>query len=344
MNLEQFRPIEQLVHKKTYIEKPKFPVIDAHNHLAEPFGGGWDNKPIGELLDQLEQAGVTHMVDLDGGWGEDLLDKHLQTIKQKAPEKFTVFGGIQWSEWAVLGDRFPEWAANRIRSQAARGAGGLKVWKDLGLHVRDHHNALVKVDDPRLQPIWDAMGELGLPVMIHVADPVAFFSPIDEHNERIEELGAHPEWSFPSPAFPTFDTILNGLETLIARHPATTFVGAHVGCYAENLGRVGEMLDKYQNYHIDISARIGELGRQPYASRKFIIEHSDRILFGLDMGPKLDGYRLYYRFLETDDEYFNYSTHDIPTQGRWYVNGLYLPGEVLEKIYNKNARKLLKID
>jgi predicted TIM-barrel fold metal-dependent hydrolase len=344
MNLEQFRPIEQLVHKKTYIEKPKFPVIDAHNHLAEPFGGGWDNKPIDELLDQLEQAGVTHLVDLDGGWGEDLLNKHLQTIRQKAPEKFTIFGGIQWSEWAVLGDRFPEWAANRIRSQAARGAGGLKVWKDLGLHVRDHHNALVTVDDPRLQPIWDAMSELDLPVMIHVADPVAFFSPIDEQNERIEELGAHPEWSFPSPAFPTFDTILNSLENLIARHPATTFVGAHVGCYAENLGRVGTMLDKYPNYYIDISARIGELGRQPYASRKFIIEHSNRILFGLDMGPNLDGYRLYYRFLETDDEYFNYSTHEIPTQGRWYINGLYLPDEVLEKIYNKNARKLLKLD
>lgn len=343
MDLKNFRPIEQLVHKKTLILQPKFDVIDAHNHLAEPFGGGWDNKPFNELLDAMDQARITHLVDLDGGWGEHLLNKHLNLIKQKAPEKFTIFGGIAWDQWKIKGNDFPEWAAKNLEQQAARGAGGLKVWKDLGLHVRDHNGIRVEIDDARLAPIWQTAGDLGLPVLIHIADPVAFFTPIDDHNERIEELGAFPEWAFTPPAFPSFEHLIHRFENLIATYPNTTFIGAHVGCYAENLGYVAKMLDTYPNYHIDFSARIGELGRQPYTSRKFFIQYSDRILFGLDMGPRVDGYRLYYRFLETDDEYFNYSTREIPTQGRWYIHGLYLPDDVLQKIYSGNAKKLLKI-
>jgi predicted TIM-barrel fold metal-dependent hydrolase len=200
------------------------------------------------------------------------------------------------------------------------------------------------VDDERLSPIWDAAGELDLPVLIHVADPVAFFDPIDETNERWEELGEHPDWAFTSPPFPSFMDIMNGFKNLVTRHDSTTFIGAHVGCYGENLGWVGQMLKDCPNYYIDISARLGELGRQPYTARKFFIEYQDRILFGSDMGPDLDGYRLYYRFLETDDEYFNYNTSDVPLQGRWNVCGLYLPDEVLKKVYSENARRVLKLE
>ena len=343
MLLNDFRPIEQLVHKKTEVAKPRFPVIDAHNHLAEPFGGGWDQKPLPELLDKMEQAGITHYVSLDGGWGEDKFNHQIDNIKAKAPGKFSIFAGIEWARWQEMGDTFVPWALARLRAQAKRGAAGLKIWKDLGLHIRDEKGFRVDVDDIRLAPIWEAAAELSLPVMIHTADPVAFFTPIDEKNERIEELGAYPEWSFPPPAFPPFLYLMDRLENLIATHPATTFIGAHVGCYAENLGRVGKMLDAYPNYVIDISARIGELGRQPYSSRKFFQQYADRILFGLDMGPKLDGYQLYYRFLETDDEYFNYSTREIPTQGRWYIHGLHLPDDVLQKIYAQNAMKVLHL-
>ncbi len=242
-----------------------------------------------------------------------------------------------------MGDAFPEWAAKRLRVQKERGAQGLKIWKPLGLQVEDHNDKLVDVDDERLIPIWETAGELGLPVMIHVADPVAFFDPIDETNERWEEIGEHPDWAFTSPPFPPFMHILNGLRNLVKRHPNTTFIGAHVGCYGENLGWVGQMLDECPNYYIDISARLGELGRQPYTARKFFIQYQDRILFGLDAGPDLDEYRLYYRFLETDDEYFNYNTSDVPLQGRWYVCGLYLPDDVLKKVYSENARKVLRI-
>jgi predicted TIM-barrel fold metal-dependent hydrolase len=228
-----------------------------------------------------------------------------------------------------------------LRAQKEHGADGLKIWKPFGLQVTDHRGELVNIDDNRLIPIWETAGELRLPVIIHVADPVAFFDPIDETNERWEELGAHPDWAFTSPPFPSFMHIMNGLKSLVSNHPSTIFIGAHVGCYAENIQWVGEMLDACPNYFIDISARLGELGRQPYSARNFFIQYQDRILYGSDMGPDLDAYRLCYRFLETDDEYFNYNTSDIPLQGRWYVNGLFLPDEVLEKVYRMNAEKVI---
>jgi predicted TIM-barrel fold metal-dependent hydrolase len=341
MLLENFRPKSKLVTKTTLVDKPKFPAIDAHNHLGEPFGGGWDKKPLSELLGLLDEAGVTHYVDLDGGWGEEILYRHLDYFKAKAPERFQVFGGVDWSKWAELGDKFPEWAANRLKIQKERGAQGLKIWKPFGLHVKDQSGQLAKVDDVRLSPIWEMASELKLPVMIHVADPVAFFDPVDETNERWEEIGNHPDWAFPNPPFPPFMEIMNGFFNLVKRHANTTFIGAHVGCYGENLGFVGKMFDECPNYYIDTSARLGELGRQPYTARKFFIQYQDRILFGSDYSPNLDAYRLYYRFFETDDEHFNYNTSEVPGQGRWYVSGLYLPDDVLKKIYSENAQRVL---
>ncbi len=344
MLLADFRPRSQLIHRSTQVVKPRFPVIDAHNHLGELFGGGWNKRPISELLDLLDEAGVVAYVDLDGGWGEDILNAHLDHFKAKAPQRFQIFGGVDWSKWASKGVGFSEWAAGRLRIQKERGAQGLKIWKGFGLHVRDHDGELVKVDDPRLIPIWETAGELGLPVMIHVADPVAFFDPIDETNERLEELGAHPDWAFTSPPFPPFLSIMNALANLVARHPNTTFIGAHAGCYAENLGWVGALLDRCPNFYVDISARIGELGRQPYTARRFFIKYADRILFGSDMGADLEYYRICYRFLETDDEYFNYNPGDVPHQGRWYVYGLYLPDDVLKVVYSENARGVLEME
>lgn len=343
MQLVNYRPQPKLVTRTNLVEKPRFPAIDAHNHLGESFGGGWDNKPLPQLLDQLDQAGIVHYVDLDGGWGEKILNQHLDHFKAKAPERFSIFGGVDWSQWEVQGENFPEWAAGMLRAQKERGAEGLKIWKGLGLNVRDHKAQLVDVDDPRLDPIWQTAGELGLPVIIHVGDPVAFFDPIDETNERWEELGLHPDWAFTSPPFPSFMHIMDGLAALVTRHPATVFIGAHVGCYAEDLAWVGALLERCPNFHVDISARIGELGRQPYTARRFFLQYADRILFGSDMGPDLEAYRIIYRCLESDDEYFNYSPAEIPMQGRWHIHGLYLPEDVLEKVYFLNAQKLLTL-
>lgn len=341
MNLEDFRPKAALVVKETRIEKPKFPVFDAHNHFGDDFGGGWIHRPLPEILDVMDRAGVTRVVDLDGGWGEDILQAHLEKLKNGSPDRFICYGGVNWAAWPEHGDRFGEWAAQRLRAQAAMGAEGLKIWKPFGLHVRDQRGELVAVDDPRLDPLWQAAGELKLPVTIHVADPVAFFDPLDETNERWEELHRNSDWQFPSPPFPPFLTILNGLANLVQRHPETTFVGAHVGCYAENLGWVGDLLERCPNFYVDISARLGELGRQPYTARRFFLKFADRILFGLDFGMDLESYRISYRFLETDDEYFNYNNWIIPGQGRWYIYGLYLPDDVLEKVYHRNAERVI---
>ena len=344
MDLNTFRPHPKLVTKTTLIDQPRFPVIDAHNHLAEPFGGGWDKKPLPKLLDLLDQVNVRLYIDLDGGWGEELLYRHLEHFKTPATERFKIFGGIDWGQWCRKGNAFPEWAANRLIAQKERGAEGLKVWKGFGLHVLDDQSELVKVDDERLDPIWQAAAESGLPVMIHVADPVAFFDPLNETNERWEELQEHPDWHFPSPPYPSFLSLMNGLANLVARHPQTIFIGAHVGCYAENLAWVSDLLERCPNFYVDISARVGELGRQPYNARRFFIKYAERILFGSDMGPDPAEYRMQYRFLETDDEYFNYSVSDIPLQGRWHVSGLFLPPDVLEKVYFRNAERLFKVD
>jgi predicted TIM-barrel fold metal-dependent hydrolase len=342
MELSDYRPISNLVTKVTQIEKPRFAAIDAHNHL-EIFKEGWPDRPLSELLDFMDSVGLRALIDLDGAWGEDLLERHLDLFKTKAPERFAMFGGVNWASWPEHGDRFGDYAASRLRAQVRRGAQGLKVWKDFGLHVQDQHGQRARINDARLDPLWAAAAELDVPITVHIADPVAFFHPLDANNERWEELHAHPDWHFQSPPFPPFLSLMNDFLEVIARHPQTTFIGAHVGCYAEDLGWIGRAFDRCPNFYIDISGRIAELGRQPYTARRFFIRYSDRILFGTDTGLKPDYYRINYRFLETDDEYFNYSTGPFPPTGRWQIYGLYLPDDVLEKVYYQNAARILRI-
>jgi predicted TIM-barrel fold metal-dependent hydrolase len=341
MLLENFRPKSCLVTKSTNVKVPRFPVIDVHNHLGDEFGGGWIHRPISELTDLLDQARIKIFVDLDGGWGEGVLAAHIDKLKNNHTDRFQVFGGVDWEMWKSLGDVFPDWASTRLKEQKRMGADGLKIWKNFGLKVRDHHGELVRIDDDRLDVIWQTAGEMGLPVMIHVADPVAFFDPVDEYNERWEELKLNPSWQFSDPTFPPFHSIIEGLANLVKRFQKTIFIGAHVGCYAENLGWVSNLLDQCPNFYVDISARIGELGRQPYSAKKFFTRYADRILFGSDFGPDLEAYQVVFRFLESDDEYFNYNVGEIPQQGRWYIYGLGLEDEILEKIYYKNAETLL---
>ncbi len=344
MLLHDFDPEPCLVTPENLIVQPRFPVIDAHNHLGATFGDGWDSRPLPELLDAMDAAGVETLVDLDGGWGEAILHRHLATFKAHAPERFAHFGGVAWERWPEHGDCFGEWAALQLEQQAQNGAQGLKIWKNLGLHVRDQRGVRVAIDDVRLAPLWEAAGALRLPVVIHIADPVAFFRPLDARNERWEELQAHPDWHFPEPEFPTFETLIEGFARLVLAHPQTMFIGAHVGCYAENLAWVGDLLDRAPNFHVDISARIAELGRQPMTARRFFLRYADRILFGTDAGVHSAYYQLCYRFLETEDEYFNYALSARPPQGRWRIYGLHLPADVLEKVYRGNAQRLLALD
>ncbi|MEM6431954.1 MAG: amidohydrolase family protein [Deinococcota bacterium] len=342
--LKEFRPKPALVVPSARRDTPRFPAVDAHIHLSSEFGGRWRDQPIEALVDAMDRAHITMMVDLDGGWGEDILDANLAYFKARYPDRFVHFAGVDWQQWPVRGDEFTDYAVARLQAQVQGGAQGLKIWKPFGLHVKDQQGNLVKVDDERLIPLWEAAADLGIPVLMHVADPVAFFDPVDATNERWEELHQHPDWQFTSPPFPSFMNIMEGFASLVRRHKNTCFIGAHVGCYAENLSWVSALLDECPNLYVDISARLGELGRQPYSARRFFLKHADRILFGTDADASLASYQLYYRFLETDDEYFSYDTYDPPRQGRWYIYGLYLPDEVLAKVYYQNAERLLGKD
>ena len=269
------------------------------------------------------------------------------------PGRIAVFAGLDYARWTD-DTRFGETEAARLRDAVGAGGRGLKVWKTLGLHARGPDGRVVAVDDPRLDPVWAAAGELGVPVTIHVADPIAFFEPLDERNERVEELGLHPDWHVwptrprghpEAPGFAPFDELLDGLESVVARHPNTTFIGAHVGCAAEDLARVDRMLATYANWNVDIAARIAELGRQPYGARSLCLRWPDRILFGVDMGPDPAIYSVHFRFLETLDESFPYDVEEeVPSQGRWAIHGLGLPEDVLRQVYRDNARRLIRFD
>ena len=350
LRLEDYRPRSSLRVASHEVRRPRFPAVDAHNHLGSPFGGEWAKRDPAELIATLNEAGIEMVVDLDGGHGEGL-SAEIGRWQAAYPDRVAVFAGLDYDSWR--GDRaFGQTEAGRLRDSAARGARGLKVWKLLGLRARDADGKLVAVDDPRLDPLWATAAELNLPVLIHIADPIAFFEPLDATNERWEELHAHPDWHFwpPQPAgdasapgFPGFDALLAAFGRLVARHPATTFVGAHVGCAAEDLALVGAMLDANPNFSVDIAARLGELGRQPYTSRAFFLRHADRILFGVDMAPDPDLYAIHYRFLETFDESFDYDTDAVPGQGRWQIHGIGLPEDVLRKVYRDNARRILRL-
>ncbi len=344
LRLVDYCPRPELVTRVTVVERPRFPVYDVHNHLVKEFEGRVLNRPLAAYLDEMDQAGVEKVVDLDGGWGEQILDQHLAFFKEQAPERFQIYGGVDWSRWPEEGNQFGRQAAQRLEGQLRRGAQGLKIWKPLGLEVTDEKGQRVPVDDARLDPLWDKAAEWKVPVMVHIADPVAFFQPNGRFNERYEELCSGPWQPLSGPQYPSFETLIEQFGNLVRRHKATTFIGAHVGCYAENLDWVSNLLHECPNFFVDISARVAELGRQPYSARRFFLEHQDRILFGTDMMTNPRWYRIYYRFLETDDEYFEYGLSVPPSQGRWRVYGLYLPDEVLEKVYNLNARRILAVN
>ncbi len=327
--LSDFHPRSMLVTPEHLPERPRFPAIDYHNHL--------DALEPRDVLRVMDACGIERVVNITMQTGDAAL-RIIDKFRQAAPSRFST---IAWMDWSGLDrDDFIPLTLDRFERQVQRGAVGLKFWKDLGLTVRDRSGNLLRVDDERLAPIFEKAAELGVPVMFHTADPAAFFLPIDPTNERYEELAAHPDWSFHGAQFSRSE-LLDQRNRVFARHPNTTFVAAHVAESGEDLARVASLLEARPNIYIDISARTPELGRQPYTARSFFLRFADRILFGTDLLPDIQMYRLYFRFLETADEYFEYPSH-ASRQGRWNIYGLHLPDDVLEKVYRGNAEKLLK--
>ncbi len=328
LRLSDFAPRSMLVTPEHHIEHAKFPTIDFHNHL--------DAQSPDALLKIMDACNLERLVNITMRVGEEALAV-IKRFHRAAPERFATIGWMDWTDLHTEG--FFVRAVERLERLIESGACGIKIWKDLGLRLRDHNGEWLRIDDERLAPLFEKAAEMGAFVMFHTADPDAFFLPVDRYNERYEELAAHPDWSFQGSHYAKAD-LLAQRDRVFARHPKTTFVAAHLAERAEHLADVSRLLEAQPNVFVDLGARVAELGRQPYTARAFFLRHAERILFGTDLVPDVEMYRLHFRFLETADEYFDYPSH-ASRQGRWQIYGLHLPDDVLKKVYRDNALKIL---
>jgi predicted TIM-barrel fold metal-dependent hydrolase len=332
--LKDFHPVAMLHAPAHEVERAKYYVIDVHNHVNDAMGIDEPMAPQ-RVIEIMNNTNVRTVVILTGMWGDKLQHVIDQMVKPY-PGRFLVFSQIDWSK--IDDPNFGQEMVAQLDDAVARGARGLKQLKDLGLGVRDKSGKLIAVDDPRADPIWEECGRLHIPVSIHSTDPEAFFRPVDNTNERYEELVEHPDWSFYGPQFPTKAAILAARDRMFAKHPHTTFVALHMANWPENLDYVAHLLDTLPNVMVEFGAREAELGRQPRRAREFFLRYQDRIMFGTDNGMDEAMYRNHFRWLETGDEAFDYWGY--PGQGRWKIYGLALPDAVLEKIYHGNAERI----
>ena len=361
LDLSEFQPKSMLHVPETKVSRARFPVIDVHTHLsfrAKSLNGVGLGEKVEFLaapdtvLPIMDRKNIRMMVNLTGSSGSGL-NEVIERFQKPHPDRFVTCTEPLWDQ-SNRAD-YSKIQGDAIERAKKAGARGLKVLKTLGLYLRERitEGPLVKIDDRRFDSMWDACASLKMPVAIHVSDPEAFFLATDRFNERFEELNNHPDWSFHGKDFPSNAEILEARNRVLARHPNTQFILLHVGNYAENLPYVSECLDRFPNTSVELGARIGELGRQPRMSRKFFDRYQDRILFGTDAVPNgsdtpqqifVDAlYEIYYRFLETEDEYFDYAPAAVPPQGRWRIYGIGLPENILRKVYYENAARLLDL-
>jgi predicted TIM-barrel fold metal-dependent hydrolase len=351
--LSDFRPIPRLRVKETLLTKASNPVVDVHSHFSIRLRH--DPNALEEYLQVMDRNSVAVSISLDGTLGPKL-EEHINYLWTKHRDRFVIFANIDWENHgrvkpdsnservlplACLDPGFAVIVVEQLRLAKAKGVSGLKIFKQLGLQYKDHDGRFLSIDDHRWDPIWSACGKLGMPVILHTADPSAFFEPVDANNERYEELARHPEWSFYGNGVPSRSKLHEQRNRIIERHPETTFIAAHFGNDAEDLEETARWLERYPNLYIEFASRISELGRQPFTSKRFFERFQDRILFGTD-GPWPElRLQSYWRFLETDDEYFPYSEKVVPPQGLWQIYGLDLSDEILQKIYHGNASKII---
>ena len=345
--LKYFRPRPTLKVASHQLTRARFPVVDVHTHFRYKRRNLRDG--LDAYVDLMDRHNIAICASLDGKLGEDFAEHRAELWKQHR-DRFVIFVNIDFqgsgakedpASWDCQRPDFARRVSQQLSQARKQGASGLKLFKQFGLGYRNPDGSLIAIDDLRWDAIWKACGELGLPVLLHVADPAAFFDPIDETNERWEELHRHPEWSFPNNKFPTREQLLAARNRVIARHPNTKFIGAHMANNPEDLATVAQWLEAYPNLYVEIASRIGELGRQPYTARKFFLEYADRILFGTDGPWPETRVSLYWRFLETFDEYFPYSEKPFPPQGFWRIYGIGLPDAVARKIYSENAARII---
>ncbi len=331
MDFEKYDPPSTLVVPEHVLTRAKYPFIDVHNHQF-----GMPTADLTALAAEMDKLNMAVMVNLSGRGGGSTthLAGALKNVHEHNPKRFIVFTNIDFSD---IDD--PKWQQRTLRQleeDVKMGANGLKIYKSLGMTVRDSRGERVKIDDPRIGPIWDKCGELGIPVLIHSADPRPFWQPMDENNERWLELKLRPRRRHDHDPV-TWETIIAEQHNIFRKHPHTTFINAHLGWYGNDLAKLGSLLDALPNVYTEIGAVIAELGRQPRYAREFLIKYQDRVMFGKDSWVPAE-YTTYFRVLETADDYFPYHKR---YHAFWRMYGLDLPDEVLRKIYYKNALKVI---
>lgn len=350
MDVETYNPKSTLVVKQHLVNRAKYPFIDVHNHQ-------WDmpTQDLAFLRKEMDSLNMAAMVNLSGRGGKFLSNYHgsglftvdgpayfartMTNVNANGKGRILVFTNIDLTDIDE-----PNWIINtvaQLEKDVKLGASGLKVYKELGLEIKDRKGKRIAVDDPRLDPIWEKCGELHIPVLIHTGEPAPFFDKPDSSNERWLELKLHPSRARPSSRYPSWKQVMGEQHHMFAKHPHTIFIAAHFDWLANDLGSLGHLLDTLPNVYTEIAAIMEEIGREPKTARAFFIRYQDRILFGKDTWSVKE-YGFYFRMLETGDEYFPplRKYHAF-----WNMYGLELPDDVLKKVYYKNALKLFpKID
>jgi uncharacterized protein len=328
LSFEEYEPKSTLVVPEHKTPRAKFPLIDIHSHHTR-----LTPEYVDKLVREMDSINLRVIVNLSGGTGERL-KQTIAAMKSRYPDRFVVFANVNTDDLNEPG--FGARAAARLAEDVRGGAQGLKIFKNFGMDLKYKSGERVKVDDPEWDPVWARCGELKIPVLIHTAEPSVFFEPVDKHNERWLELKQFPGRARPPEKYPPFETLMAERNRMLAKHPKTNFILAHLAYHGNDLGRLGRLFDMYPNAYVDIAAVLAEFGRQPYTARDFLIKYQDRVLFGKDIYEPSE-YTYYFRVMETRDDYIEYYRR---RHAFWRLYGLYLPDEVLKKIYYKNALKL----
>ena len=330
LSIREYKPKSTLLVPAHPVPRAKYPVIDVHSHH-------WQLTPerYAQIVRDMDALNLRVLVNLSGGTGDGLKRMLALIAASAAPDRMVVFANLDFRDLDEPG--YGRRAAARLAADVAAGARGLKIFKNLGLSVTRATGVRVPLDDPELDPVWQACARLKIPVLIHSGEPAPFFDPVDPTNERWLELQVHPERRRPPPAFPPFEALMAERDRLFTRHRGTTFIAAHMGFHANDLARLGRLLDAMPNVYVETGAILAELGRQPRFAREFFTTYQDRVMFGKDSWAPSE-YPYFWRTFETADEYFDYYRD---YHAFWKLYGLDLPDVVLRKLYYGNALRIV---
>jgi len=327
-----YRPTSTLVTAQHPVPKAKFPAIDVHGHpgnLTTP-------DAINRVVAEMDKLNLRMMVVAENVSG-DRLARTLQALAASPHrDRFRVMAGVDFRN---VGPGWAERAVAQLDADVKAGAVGVgEISKAFGLNIRRPDGSRLKVDDPALDPLWQAFARLDVPVFMHTAEPQEFFRPPDYTNERWLELALFPSRRNNHPGQVSFEELMSERNNVFRRHPKTRFIAAHFGWHANDLGRAAKMLDEFPNVTVEAGAILYDLGRQPRGAHDFFVKHQDRIMFGKDSFQP-DEYPYYWRVFETTDEYFDYYRD---YHAFWKLYGMGLPDAVLKKVYADNARRVIK--